>query len=117
MLFYSYQDIGGVAHPGMFNFLDANIKTLSLPALPFSIAMPALSLLLVFRTNTAYFRWNEARTLWGGLINNCRNVVRQANTFFPDTPVGHGNGYDRGMTDRPGPRALCCQLRLIRLPS
>ena len=31
-----------------------------LPALPFSILMPALSLLLVFRTNTGYSRWNEA---------------------------------------------------------
>ena len=46
--------------------------------------MPALSLLLVFRTNTGYSRWNEARTLWGGVVNNCRNVVRQANTFFPE---------------------------------
>ena len=84
MLLYSYQDLGGVAHPGLLNFLDANINALALPALPFSIAMPALSLLLVFRTNTAYSRWNEARTLWGGLINNCRNIVRQSNTFFPD---------------------------------
>ena len=86
MLLVSYQDLSGVVHNGPLNFLDTNIKSLSLPALPFSIAMPALSLLLVFRTNTAYFRWNEARTLWGGLINNCRNIVRQTNTFFPDDP-------------------------------
>jgi ion channel-forming bestrophin family protein len=84
MLFVGYEDLSGISHVGPLNFLDADIKTLSLPALPFSIAMPALSLLLVFRTNTAYSRWNEARTLWGGLINNCRNVVRQTNTFFPD---------------------------------
>ena len=86
MLFYEYQDFSGVVHPAPLQFLDANIKALSLPALPFTILMPALSLLLVFRTNTAYSRWNEARTLWGGLINNCRNVVRQGNTFFPDDP-------------------------------
>lgn len=84
MFFYQYQDLSGVVHPGPLSFLAGNIKTLSLPALPFSIAMPALSLLLVFRTNTGYSRWNEARTLWGGLINNCRNVVRQSNTFFPN---------------------------------
>lgn len=84
MLFYSYTDFGGVAHPGPLHSLDVNIGSLSLPPLPFTILMPALSLLLIFRTNTAYFRWNEARTLWGGLINNCRNVVRQTNTFFPD---------------------------------
>ena len=26
----------------------------------------------------------QARTLWGGLINTCRNIVRQSNSFFPD---------------------------------
>jgi len=83
MFLFSYDDFAGVAHPGPLHFLDASIGALSLPALPFTILMPALSLLLVFRTNTAYSRWNEARTLWGGLINNCRNVVRQSNTFFP----------------------------------
>jgi len=88
MLFVSYQDFDGLSHVGPLNFLDFDLKAMSLPALPFSIAMPALSLLLVFRTNTAYFRWNEARTLWGGLINNCRNVVRQSNTFFPDDSRG-----------------------------
>jgi len=78
-LFAGYQDLGGVAHPG-----PLMLPALVLPALPFTILMPALSLLLVFRTNTGYARWNEARTLWGGLINNCRNVVRQSSTFFPD---------------------------------
>ncbi|QDV57736.1 bestrophin family protein [Rosistilla oblonga] len=33
-----------------------------------------LGLLLVFRTNTAYSRWWEARILWGGLVNACRNL-------------------------------------------
>jgi len=84
MLLVSYQGLGGAVHPGPLNFIDADLKVLSLPAFPFTIATPALSLVLVFRTNTAYSRWNEARTLWGGLINNCRNVVRQSNTFFPN---------------------------------
>ena len=52
-------------------FLLLALHQRALPALPFSICMPALSLLLVFRTNTGYARWNEARTLWGGVINNC----------------------------------------------
>ena len=34
-----------------------------------------LSLLLVFRTNTAYDRWWEGRKLWGQLINCSRNAV------------------------------------------
>mgnify|MGYP003665192771 CR=1 FL=1 len=33
-----------------------------------------LGWLLVFRTNTAYNRWWEARTLWGGLVNASRNL-------------------------------------------
>ena len=34
-----------------------------------------LSLLLVFRTNTAYERWWEGRKLWGELVNNSRNLA------------------------------------------
>ena len=36
----------------------------------------ALSMLLVFRTNTSYNRFWEARSHWGMLINTCRNLVR-----------------------------------------
>ncbi|RZJ68231.1 MAG: hypothetical protein EOO50_02090 [Flavobacterium sp.] len=34
-----------------------------------------ISLLLVFRTNTAYDRWWEGRRLWGALVNNSRNLA------------------------------------------
>lgn len=34
-----------------------------------------LSLLLVFRTNTAYDRWWEGRRLWGSMVNNARNMA------------------------------------------
>jgi putative membrane protein len=33
-----------------------------------------ISLLLVFRTNSAYDRWWEGRKLWGELTNNARNI-------------------------------------------
>lgn len=33
-----------------------------------------ISLLLVFRTNTAYDRWWEGRKLWGGLVNASRTL-------------------------------------------
>jgi putative membrane protein len=36
----------------------------------------ALSLLIVFRTNTAFARFWEARSLWGALVNASRNLVR-----------------------------------------
>ena len=34
-----------------------------------------ISLLLAYRTNTAYDRWWEGRKLWGGLVNNSRNFA------------------------------------------
>jgi putative membrane protein len=35
----------------------------------------AISMLLVFRTNTAYDRWWEGRKLWGALVNNSRSLA------------------------------------------
>ncbi|MBS1781140.1 MAG: hypothetical protein JST70_17575 [Bacteroidetes bacterium] len=43
----------------------------------------ALSLLLVFRTNTAYDRWWEGRKLWGALVNNSRNLALKLNALLP----------------------------------
>jgi len=36
-----------------------------------------ISLLLVFRTNTAYDRWWEGRRVWGSLTNSSRNLAIQ----------------------------------------
>ena len=54
MGFHGYEDLMNVHHAGPL--ANPLVTELSLPALPFSIAMPALSLLLVFRTNTAYLQ-------------------------------------------------------------
>ncbi|OXA78892.1 putative membrane protein [Flavobacterium aquidurense] len=43
-----------------------------------------ISLLLVFRTNTAYDRWWEARKLWGGLVNNSRNFAIKLSAILKD---------------------------------
>lgn len=42
----------------------------------------AISMLLVFRTNTAYDRWWEARKFWGQLVNNSRNLALKIATFI-----------------------------------
>jgi len=42
----------------------------------------AMSLLLVFRTNTAYDRWWEGRKQWGALTNNCRNLAIKLQAFL-----------------------------------
>jgi putative membrane protein len=43
----------------------------------------AISMLLVFRTNTAYDRWWEGRKLWGALVNNSRNLAVKLNSMLP----------------------------------
>jgi ion channel-forming bestrophin family protein len=44
-----------------------------------------LSLLLVFRTNTAYDRWWEGRKLWGALVNNSRNLALKLDVILDKT--------------------------------
>lgn len=48
--------------------------------LPFSIAGilgSALAIFIAFRNQSSYARWWEARTIWGGIINNSRIFARQ----------------------------------------
>lgn len=44
-----------------------------------------ISMLLVFRTNTAYDRWWEGRKLWGSLVNNSRNLAIKLNAILGTT--------------------------------
>lgn len=44
-----------------------------------------ISLLLVFRTNSAYDRWWEGRKQWGELTNNSRNLALKLNAILPHT--------------------------------
>jgi ion channel-forming bestrophin family protein len=41
-----------------------------------------LSLLLAYRTNTAYERWWEGRKLWGALVNNSRNLALKLSAYL-----------------------------------
>lgn len=43
-----------------------------------------ISLLLVFRTNTAYDRWWEGRRLWGTLNNISRNLAIKLDAYLPE---------------------------------
>ncbi len=66
-------------------YLDVEIKVIKLRSTTVlhSLLGFVLSLLLVFRTNTAYDRWWEGRKLWGDLINNSRNLMLKLNAFLP----------------------------------
>ncbi len=50
----------------------------------FSLLGIVLSILLVFRTNTAYDRWWEGRKHWGALVNNCRNLAVMLHAILPE---------------------------------
>jgi putative membrane protein len=43
-----------------------------------------ISLLLVFRTNTAYDRWWEGRKIWGSLVNNSRNLALKLSAILTE---------------------------------
>ena len=51
-----YMDIYDVPHDPLLRGVPSFL-IMSLPALPFTLASPALGLLLVFRTNASYARW------------------------------------------------------------
>ena len=46
----------------------------------------ALGLLLVFRTNASYDRFWEGRRMWGGIINESRNLLRSGSLWFAKAP-------------------------------
>ena len=78
-----FTDFAGVQHAPIVG----NLPTLTLPILPFTLASPSLGLLLVFRTNTSYQRWDEARKNWGMNINHTRDLVRMANAYYDSTGI------------------------------
>ena len=71
---------GIAAYSGIIAVLEVEVFQLSdnnhLKNIPLmhSLLGFAISMLLVFRTNTAYDRWWEGRKLWGALVNNSRNL-------------------------------------------
>lgn len=75
----------------MFGLISALIcagagPTLAIPVGPHEVAGAVLGLFLVLRTNAGYDRWWEARRLWGGIVNQTRNLAIQALSYGPDDP-------------------------------
>ncbi|KTR84674.1 membrane protein [Novosphingobium barchaimii] len=80
------------------------------PSLPLTIFGSALALFLGFRSNSAYERWWEGRSLWGLMINASRNLARAARNYMPDPEAA---GMKRRIVKRQIAyvNALRCQLR------
>jgi len=59
---------------------------IGLEVAPHEIAGATLGLLLILRTNAGYDRWWEARRLWGGIVNQSRNLVISGLAYGPSDP-------------------------------
>ncbi|MBB4610543.1 bestrophin family protein [Sphingomonas yabuuchiae] len=81
------------------------------PPLPTALFGTAIALFMGFRTNAAYARWWEARTLWGALINASRSLSRF--TLSLSAASNTGNDLHRDVIRRQiaFANALRCQLR------
>lgn len=68
-------------------FIERKFLSIEVPALTIfhQISGFIISLVLVFRINSAYDRWWEGRKLWGSLINTTRNLAIRLHTFVPIT--------------------------------
>lgn len=65
-------------------FMERQFDTrIGLSLAPYEFAGVALGLLLVLRTNAGYDRWWEARVLWGGIVNQTRNLVISSLAYGP----------------------------------
>jgi putative membrane protein len=65
-----------VLHFGLLEHVGTNTGVYSLLGV-------ALSIVLVYRTNTAYERWWEGRKQWGALVNTCRDLAITVHGTFP----------------------------------
>lgn len=75
-------------------------QAVSQVSLPFSIAAilgSALAIFIAFRNNSAYGRWWEARTLWGGIVNSSRVLARLIITFADSH--AHQPNYDAAKSE------------------
>jgi putative membrane protein len=54
----------------------------ALPHIPLTLFGSAIGIIVAFRNQSAYARWWEARTLWGGVVNNSRSWARQVTTVM-----------------------------------
>ncbi len=59
------------------------VRPVGVPSTLHSLIGLALSLLLVFRTNSANDRFWEGRKAWGAIVNESRNLARAARVFLP----------------------------------
>ncbi|MEM8678188.1 MAG: bestrophin family ion channel [Planctomycetota bacterium] len=61
--------------------LQLHFEQYNFPVTIVTVLGTVIGLILAFRTNSAYARWWEARTLWGAIVNDSRTWTRQLLQF------------------------------------
>lgn len=83
----------------------AGWKWLSLEHIPLALFGSAIGLIVAFRNNSSYGRWWEARTIWGGIVNNSRSWARQALTAIASLKE----------SDREAVRTMQCRMVYLQI--
>ncbi len=66
--------VGTLVYVVLITVLDEVVHwKISVPIAVAALLATVLSILLGFRTNSAYQRWWEARKVWGGIVNDSRS--------------------------------------------
>lgn len=92
------------AYSGLVAYLEVEVFNLAENAYVHNISILhnllgfAISILLVFRTNTAYDRWWEGRKLWGSLTNNSRNLAIKLNAILPVDDMVNRNFFRKSIS-------------------
>ncbi len=81
-----------------FLYHNRNLEKVSLPFSIAAILGSALAIFVAFRNNSSYGRWWEARTVWGGIINSSRVLVRLIITFADSH--SHQANFDKNRSER-----------------
>jgi putative membrane protein len=95
LLVVGFDDFSGVHHDPLSVAGGLSLPLLKLPSDPFTLSSPALGLLLLFRTNSSYQRWDEGRKAWGQIINNSRTCVRLGTTWADEEQDGSKEKLER----------------------
>ena len=93
----------------MYN--NFHFTRISIPIAIPTILGTVISLLLAFKSNQAYDRWWEARTLWGAILNDSRTLTRQLLTFVD---VDYGVAEKRAFCERMAHRQIAWNYSLSR---
>jgi ion channel-forming bestrophin family protein len=83
LLVNGYDDFLGVHHDPLVQ----GFYVFAIPSVFFALTSPALSLLLVFKTNVSYQRWDEGRKNWGAIVNNSRTIMREGAAWIHQADI------------------------------